>query len=156
MSVFGENDSHRLSNFLQTHIFWNFDHISRIYNQTNYRYNKISLSRHEQACSVRLRFEIYLSHHWAWWWEKYHSKRSLIKHTCPWRDKPIVLWTLTSKNVFTYNYRNIWFPKVIIILITTAQVFFFSMLFPKKTRTLMPLRAQLYKFYNICNICDYI
>ena len=69
MLVFGENDSHRLSNFLQTHIFWNFDHISRIYNQI--------------------------------------------------------------------NYRNIWFPKVIIILIMTAQVLFL-MRFPKKTRTLLP------------------
>ena len=29
LSVFGENDSRRLSNFLQTHIFWKFDHISR-------------------------------------------------------------------------------------------------------------------------------
>ena len=37
MSVFCENDSRRLSNFLQTHIFWNFDHICRIYNQINYR-----------------------------------------------------------------------------------------------------------------------
>ena len=37
LPVFGENDSCRLSNFLQTRIFWNFDHISRIYNQTNYR-----------------------------------------------------------------------------------------------------------------------
>ena len=37
LSVFGENDSRRLSNFLQTHIFWNFDHISRICNQINYR-----------------------------------------------------------------------------------------------------------------------
>ena len=36
-SVFGENDSCRLSNFLQMHIFWNFDHISRIYNQVNCR-----------------------------------------------------------------------------------------------------------------------
>ena len=58
LSVFGENDSRRLSNFLQTHIFWNFDHISRIYNQI--------------------------------------------------------------------NYRNIWFPKVIIILIMMAQVLFFN------------------------------
>ena len=58
LSVFGENDSRRLSNFLQTHIFWNFDHISRIYNQI--------------------------------------------------------------------NYRNIWFLKVIIILIMTAQVLFFK------------------------------
>ena len=33
LSVFGENDF----NFLQMHIFWNFDHISRIYNQVNCR-----------------------------------------------------------------------------------------------------------------------
>ena len=37
LSVFGESDSRSLSNFLQTHIFWNFDHISRIYNRINYR-----------------------------------------------------------------------------------------------------------------------
>ena len=58
MSVFGENDSRRLSNFLQNHIFSKFAHISRIYNQI--------------------------------------------------------------------NYSNIWFPKVIIILIMTAQVLFFN------------------------------
>ena len=37
LSVFRENDSHCLSNFLHTHICWNFDHIFRIYNQINYR-----------------------------------------------------------------------------------------------------------------------
>ena len=37
MSVFGKNNSCRLSHFLQTHIFLNFDHTSRIYNQINYR-----------------------------------------------------------------------------------------------------------------------
>ena len=58
MSVFGENNSCRLSNFLQTLIFWNFDHISRIYKQI--------------------------------------------------------------------NYKDIWFPKVIINLIMTAQVLFFN------------------------------
>ena len=35
--VFGEDDSCHLSNFLQTLIFWIFDHISRTYNQINYR-----------------------------------------------------------------------------------------------------------------------
>ena len=58
LSVFDENDSRRLSNFLQTHTFWKFHHISRTYNQI--------------------------------------------------------------------NYRNIWFPKVIIILIMTGQVLFFN------------------------------
>ena len=35
LSVFDENDSRRYCNFLQTHIFWNFDHIFRIYSQIN-------------------------------------------------------------------------------------------------------------------------
>ena len=30
----------------------------------------------------------------AWWWQKYLSKRSPLKHTCSWRDKLIVLWIL--------------------------------------------------------------
>ena len=72
--VFGENDSHRSSNFLQTHIFWNFDHVYKIWNQINYKF--------------------------------------------------------------------IWFPKVIIILIMTAQVLFLTF-FPKKSRTLMSLRKPL-------------
>ena len=33
LSIFCENDSCPLSKFLQTHIFWDFDHISKIYNQ---------------------------------------------------------------------------------------------------------------------------
>ena len=37
LSVFGENDSRHLPNFLQSHIFWNFDHISRIDNKIYYR-----------------------------------------------------------------------------------------------------------------------
>ena len=63
MSVFGENDSRLLSNFLQTHIFWNFNHISRMCNKI--------------------------------------------------------------------NYRNIWFPKVIIILMMTAQGLFYNVFFEK-------------------------
>ena len=75
LSIFGENDSRRLSYFLQTHIFWNFDHISRIYNQI--------------------------------------------------------------------NYRNIWFPKVIITLIMRPQVLLSMFFFPKKNRTLMPLSISI-------------
>ena len=33
----------------------------------------------------------------AWWWEKYLSKHSLIKHTCSWCDKLIVLWRLNRQ-----------------------------------------------------------
>ena len=64
LSVFGENDSRCLPNFLQTHTFWIFDHISRIYNRI--------------------------------------------------------------------NYRNIWFAKVIIILIMTPQELFFDVFFRKR------------------------
>ena len=54
----------------------------------------ISLSCHEQVCLSGLRFEIYVSHHRARWWEKYLSKRSPLKHTCLWHDKLNVLWIL--------------------------------------------------------------
>ena len=37
MSVFGENNSRCLSKLLQSHIFWNVDHISGTYNQINCR-----------------------------------------------------------------------------------------------------------------------
>ena len=37
LSVFGENDPRRLSNFLETHFFWKFDHISRTHSQINNR-----------------------------------------------------------------------------------------------------------------------
>ena len=37
LSVFGKNGSRRVSNFLQTHNFWKFDHIFRTYNQNNYK-----------------------------------------------------------------------------------------------------------------------
>ena len=45
--------------------------------------------------------------YFAWWWEKYLSQCNLLKHTCPWRDKFIVLWTLNrqAKNTFT-GYPN--------------------------------------------------
>ena len=46
LSVFGENDFRRWSNFLQIHIFWKFDHISRAYNQNNHRniwFSKVTL-----------------------------------------------------------------------------------------------------------------
>ena len=37
VKTFGENNSRRLSNFLETHIFWKFDHISRTHSQINNR-----------------------------------------------------------------------------------------------------------------------
>ena len=66
-------------------------------------HNTISLSRHEQVCLSRLRFERYFSHHRARWWEKYLSKCSPLKHTCSWRDKPIVLKHLLIKNIWYFK-----------------------------------------------------
>ena len=48
------------------------------------------------------------------------------------------------------NYRNIWFPKVIINLIMPAQVLFFQCFFLKKTHTLMPLRKVLFSSRSPC------
>ena len=42
----------------------------------------------------------------AWWWEKYLSKRSLIKHTCSWRVNllyPKFPFNICSKNVQDKN-----------------------------------------------------
>ena len=65
-------------------------------------YNTISLSRHEQVCLSRLRFERY-----GRWWEKYLSKRSLLKHTYSWRDKLIVLWILNRQAKTLYFDQNV-------------------------------------------------
>ena len=40
------------------------------------------------------------------WWEKYLSKRSLIKLTCSSRDKLLVLWTLNRQAKYFYLYQN--------------------------------------------------
>ena len=61
MSVFRENDSQRLSKFLKANIVWKFDHISRTYNQINYRsiwFEKVTiiLIMTRQVC-----FSIFLS-----------------------------------------------------------------------------------------------
>ena len=71
--------------------------------------NTISLSRHEQVCLVRLRFERYFSQ----WWEKYLSKRSLIEYSCSWRNKLIVLkykltCLLTYHSLLTKSDNNPW------------------------------------------------
>ena len=66
-------------------------------------HNTISLSRHEQVCLIRLLFERFFSHHRA----RYLSKRSLIKDTCSWHDKLIVLHQATLDELIQR------FPKVI-------------------------------------------
>ena len=53
-----------------------------------------------------------------------------------------------SESNYQFNYRDIWFPKVIIILIITAKVLFFNVFFQKKTSTLITLR-NLMKCFSI-------
>ena len=94
LSVFGENDSHRFFYFFANSYFWIFNHISRIYNQI--------------------------------------------------------------------NYRNIWFPKVMVILIMTAQVLFFNVFSekdPHLNATEFPVNIYLLKVNNRssrkrCEICS--
>ena len=56
-----------------------------------------------------------------------------------------ILWNFdhTSRICNQINYRYIWFPKVIIILIMTAQVLSLNVFFPKKTHSLMPLSRSV-------------
>ena len=75
-------------------------------------YNTINLSRHEQVCLIRLRiFPLNMCDiiiYAARWWGKHLSKRSLIKHTCSWYDKLIVLWILNRQaKVFLHISKHI-------------------------------------------------
>ena len=47
------------------------------------------------------------------WWEKYLSKRSLLKHTCSWRDKLIVLSILKRQAKMFWRILNSPFLPVI-------------------------------------------
>ena len=100
---------------------------------------RLKLSCHEQVCLIRLRFERYFG-----WWEKYLSKRSLIKHTCSWRDKHIVLWTLNRqakiKNIFIKQQYFYAYQTFIIILISTTSLHFSHWISPW-------LRAMLSYFW---------
>ena len=43
----------------------------------------------------------------TWWWEKYLSKRSPLKHTCSWPDKLIVLWILNRQAKIFFHITNL-------------------------------------------------
>ena len=84
--------------------------LRQIYENPFLFYNTIALSGHEQVCLSRLRFEKYFSLHR----EKDLSKRNLLKHTCSWLDKLIVLWKLNrSAEIFLripfLFVRMVWF-----------------------------------------------
>ena len=38
------------------------------------------------------------------WWEKYHLKHNLIKHTCSWHDKLVKLLFLNFSEIFTIKF----------------------------------------------------
>ena len=84
----------------------------------------------------------------AQWWEKYLSKRSLLKHTCSWRDKLIVLWILDRPakiflRIFAILLTTIPFIAVITIYkLTTFRTCFFS---PFSSLMMKKLN---YKYYN--------
>ena len=42
----------------------------------------------------------------SWWWEKYLSKRSLIKHTCSWGDKLMVLFVKDFAKAFSKDFAD--------------------------------------------------
>ena len=75
-------------------------------------HNLVTLSCHEQVFLMRVHFERYFSYHWAiitshywpWWWEKYFSKRSRVKHTCSWRNKLILFFV----NIWIDNVSVCW------------------------------------------------
>ena len=65
----------------------------------------------------------------AQWWEKYLQKRSLIKHTCSWRDKLIILWTLKRQakiflriSLILLLAKKIW-KKTVITAVTQNNAF---------------------------------
>ena len=57
----------------------------------------------------------------AWWWEKYLSKRSQLKHTCSWHDKLIV-----SKSLSIFEKKK---NRVMCILQTQSVTWFFVYFF---------------------------
>ena len=94
--VFTKNDSRRLSYFLQTHIFWNFDHISRICNQINYRniwFLKviIILTMTAQVLFFNVFFRKKPAPLWRW---VMFLKRDLIKTN----ENPMILFEKTKQN----------------------------------------------------------
>ena len=93
-------------------------------------------SRHEQVCVIRLRFERYFSHHRVRWWEKYLSKRSVIRHTCSWRDKLIVLWIMNRQTKIFLRIQNkdIWTYQIFM----SQTVLIFPNFIRKRIQTFWP------------------
>ena len=93
---------------------------------------------------MRLRFERYISletYELSRNETTYLSKRSLIKHTCSWRDKLIALWCKWFENWFTYRPRWAWKPFFMmsreIFKITVKILFFGNSSIQKGSRNLL-------------------
>ena len=83
----------------------------------------------------------------AQWWEKYLSKRSLIKHTCSWRDKVIVLWTL-----------NRW-AKIFLCMLFQFLKNLWVFIWFRKTKVCRKIQIMLYgyrQFYSLHKNVVYI
>ena len=107
----------------------------------------------------------------AWWWEKYLWKRSVLKHTCSWRDKVIVLGrlycvlhrpeppakkdTVSKREKSSPSFLN-YFPWILKIglswieqVMTTAQRPQFKERFIFSIIALFGLKSFVLKFYVI-------
>ena len=99
-------------------------------------HNTMGLSRHEQVCLIRLRIERYFSHHQRSISRKkkkylsksrrgkYLYKRSLITHTCSWRDKLIVLCWKMLLQLFLF----IWLTKFLANKVIQIKCLFYIIL----------------------------
>ena len=130
MLVFGKNDSCRLSIFLQAHMFWNFDHISRTYNQINNRNNLfakviIVLIRTTQAFFFskfflkKTRTSMLLSNIniekclfpikiFNWFFNRFRIRKFIIPHFCfiKWSMKNIETKLIVTDDDNSYKEKN--------------------------------------------------
>ena len=58
----------------------------------------------------------------AWWWEKYLSKRSLVKHTCSWPNKLIVLLLMPQTCRLSIAFDGFLDSTFIVLMVTDASL----------------------------------
>ena len=113
LGTFGESDSRRLSNFLQTHIFWNFNDISIIYNQINYRniwFPKVIMILIMTAQVLSMFFQkktctlIPLAFCWTKMENSTHSFRE-VNFVLEIKIKTVMSWTSRKKKKCTFSHR---------------------------------------------------
>ena len=102
-------------------------------------HNTMGLSRHEKVCLIRLSIERYFSHHQRSISRKkkkylsksrrgkYLSKRSLITHTCSWREKLILLCWKMLLQLFLF----IWLTKFLANKVIQVKCLFYIILWSR-------------------------